>query len=286
MMAMGSSEIDNVPQRYVIDYALVDYKINKDIEEKTKDQKQFFDNSMEAQISASMVSNPISQGTNRRGITWNIPRLDLIWRSSPYVKRSVDWLSSKLLINGIDINSPDRDIESEELSSTQQFFKKLYRPMQKMAEWGFVYGGAGAMIVIKGRQSESDLKKPLDVRTVKKGEFIGLKPLARWYQIEPALDKGLISEISEENGIYDADLIGQPEYYRVNFSGGLSGFSGNNSKSIQDNGFKMQGQQYLVHRSWLLIFNPYSLSHIESQIERYWSSSIIETASVDMECDC
>lgn len=254
---------------------MYDYKELVDLQEKNKenDGRQFFDN----QLAISQLASPIPSSNNRRTITWNIPRLEAIWRVSPYVKRSVDWISSKLFIKGIDINSQDERVTSKELNMTQQEFKNLYRPLQKSAERALVYGGGANLIVIKGKQSPDDYKKPLVIGDVKKGDFIGLKPLTRWYQIEPAIDKPLISKIGEEYGIYDADLLGQPLYYRVNLSGGLGGYTGLNQ------GQNMQGNWMLVHRSWLFIMNPYSLGRIETQVERYWSSSIIETASIDLE---
>jgi len=280
-MEVSLVDFSSVPRR-ALDDSLYDYQSNKKFEEENKGKKNFFDNSMEAQSVVSQIASPNSLATNRRGITWNIPRLDLIWRSSPYVRRAVEWLSSKPIIKGIDINAQDESVKSKELSATQRELKNYYRPMQKILESGLVYGGSAGLIIVKGRQSEKDYEKPLIINEVKKGDFIGIKPLARWYQIEPALDRALITKIGEEYGIYEADLLGQPQFYRVNLSGGLSGFSGMNSSDFK-NQKTPRTHQMLVHRSWLFIFNPYSLSHIETQIERYWSSSIIETASVDME---
>lgn len=267
------NDFTHVPRR-MLDEDLINYGVVEELEKKNKENdKQFFDN----QMVISQLASPISSSANRRSITWNIPRLEAIWRVSPYVKRSVDWLSSKLFIKGIDINSQDEKVTSKELNMTQQAFKNLYRSLQKVAEWGFVYGGSAGLIIIDGRQSKEDYEKPLIINSIKKGEFVGLKPLTRWYMIEPAIDKPLITKIGEEEGIYDADLLGQPMYYRVNLSGGLGGYSGLNKP---DN---IQGNWITVHRSWLFIFNPYSLGRIESQVERYWSSSIIETASIDLE---
>lgn len=277
---MGSSDFDLVPRRF-LDDDLSHYTFNKEFEKKQEEQnngKQFFDNTLSLQAGVSNLASPVPMMSNRRSYTWNIPRLDLVWRSSPYVKRAVDWISSKLLIKGIDINTQEESVTTKELNLTQQEFKNLYRPLQKMAESALVYGGGANLIIIKDRQSAEDYMKPLIIGDIKKGEFLGLKPLARWYQIEPAIDQPLVTQIGEEHGITEADLLGQPMYYRVNLSGGLGGFSGLNGKGVMQ-----QGRPILVHRSWLLIFNPYSLSHIETQVERYWSQSIIEVASVDLE---
>jgi hypothetical protein len=266
-----------VPRR-TLDDDLVYYN-----DEDDGDKRSFIDNSLATQSAVAQLASPLTSVSNKRGLTWNIPRIDLIWRSNPYVKRAVDWLSSQPLIKGIDINSSDQRMTSQELNMTQQQISKLYRPLQKVLESGIVYGGSAGLIIIKGRQGYEDYKKPLRIDEIRKGEFMGIKPLARWYQIEPALEKGVIENIGDEYGIYEADLLGQPLYYRVNLSGGLAGFSGTNAHEVKQSMFKQGGTSFLVHRSWLLLFNPYSLSHIETQVERYWSTSIIETAYVDLE---
>jgi len=271
-----------VPMR-TTDDNMIAYMQFKDLEESNdKNPNQFFDNSMQGQVQATLGVTPMPQSKNLRGITWNIPRLDLIWRTSPYVKRAVDWISSKLIIKGIDINTTNKNVSAEELNETQSGLKDQYRSLKKVFESGLVYGGSAGLIIIKGVTTDK-LDKPLIINSIKKGEFLGIRPLARWYMIEPALDKGMVTEIGEHVGIYNADELGKPLYYRVNLSGGLGGFSGLNSSELKDKNIKQQGNQILVHRSWLLLFNPYSLAHIETQVERYWSASIIETASVDMD---
>jgi hypothetical protein len=278
---------DFVPRRTMDDdmYFAVTFGDSLSKDKDNGKSKQFFDNTLEVQTSISQLASPIGSVSNRRALTWNIPRLDLIWRSNPYVKRSVDWLSSKALINGIDINSNDQKMVEKELTVTQQKISNLYRPLQKILESGIVYGGSAGLIIIRDRQTPADYMKPLRVDSVLKNDFLGVKPLARWYNIEPALDRGVVTEIGDDSGIYEADLLGTPLYYRVNLSGGLAGFNGRNLNEIDPDKRKkdMFKSSFLVHRSWLLMFNPYSLSHIETQVERYWSTSIVETAYVDIE---
>ncbi len=280
---IGSNEY--VPRR-TLDDGLVGYMAVQELKEVNQNNpKQFFDNNMVVQQSINMVTSPQPISGSTRAITWNAPALDRIWRRSPYVTRAVDWLSSKLFIKGIDINTHDEAVLSKELDIVQQEIKNLYPSLQKMAENGYVYGGGALLKIIRNKKSKQDLEKPLNIKDIKKGDFEGLRYLARWYQIEPALDYKMIQleDIGEETGITDANLIGTPMYYRVNLSGGLVGYSGRNDQDIKGSEYKPQGDRLLVHKSWLYIFNPYSLSHIETQIERYWSSSIIEKASVDME---
>jgi len=72
-----------------------------------------------------------------------------------------------------------------------------------MLELGLAYGGSAGLVVLKDKHSKEDYENPLNVNTVRKGDFEGIKALARWYQVEPALDKGLVQEIGEEYGITD-----------------------------------------------------------------------------------
>jgi hypothetical protein len=265
------------------DVSLIDFKTEKEIQKVSKDKHNFFDNDIASQASASIMVAPQSQGMTNRGITWNIPLLEQTYRSSPYLKRAIQWRSSNLMMKGIDINVGDNTLSSKQLSLIQQTLQtKHYRPLVKMFKYGELYGGGAVIKVVRGKTSEADFKKPFKHSYINKGEFLGLKPLTRWYMIEPALDQGLVKEVNADDGVYCAEEIGQPMYYRVNFGGGLSGFSGFNAQEIRNNGQKIQGNNVLVHRSWLYIFNPYQLGHIETQVERYWSESLMEIASRDL----
>ena len=276
MVDSSTTEIHPYVPRRMLDQDLMDYAYNEKVAKNNDGKVTFFDNTIQTQASINAIASPIPMQNNRRSITWNIPRLDMIYRVNPYVKRAVKWISSRALIKGIDISSQDEKVTSKEIGSTQEILNKLYAPLKELVEKGLVYGGSAGLIVLKGRYSEQDFEKPLIINSVKKDEFQGIKVLSRWYQIEPALDKPLISEIGEEFGITDPNMLGKPMYYRVNLSNGLQGFSGTNAN-------KPLGKTMLVHVSWLLLFNPNILSHIETQVERYWSSSIIETAYVDLE---
>ena len=274
---------DNEYAPRVTDIDLMTFKENKKMEDSVKNAKQFFDNDIQTQAITNLEMSPQSQSVNTRGITWNIPMLEQTWRSSPYLKRAIQWNSSKLLMKGVDINSNDDKLSSKELNAIQaKLMMNSYRPLRRMFEFGYLYGGAGAIKIVKGKTNESDFYKPFNPNDINKGQFLGIKPLTRWYMIEPALDKGLVKEVDPEKGIYDAQEIGQPMYYRVNFSGGLSGWSGLNEAQMKQKGLNRQGSQILVHRSWLYIFNPYPLGHIETQVERYWSESMMEVATRDM----
>jgi hypothetical protein len=275
---------DNAYRPRITDENLIEYKLESDMEKSIEGKNQFFGDDMTSQIQASSVMTPQSSAQNRRGITWNIPLLEQTWRSSPYAQRAIQWRASNLIIKGVDINTQDDEIDSNELNILQQTLpKKYYRPLKKMFAYGYLYGGSACIKIVRGKTQPDDFLKPFVMKDIAKGDFLGLKTLTRWYQIEPALDKGLVKEVNEEKGIRYASEIGLPLFYRVNFGGGLSGFSGLNDNQIKRDGHSIQGSQILVHRSWIYIFNPFQLGHIETQVERYWSKSILEVASLDLE---
>ena len=283
MKSFGDSQATYEP-RETMEYTLIDKKIDDNIKKALESEHQFFDNDIASQVGSSITLLPQNSGSSNRGITWNIPALEQAYRSSPYLKRAIQWNASNLFIKGIDINLNDNTLTSRQLGRIQNVISMIrYRQLKKMAEYGFLYGGSALLKVVRGKTRESDFFEPFLRNKVNKGDFLGLKPLTRWYMIEPALDKGLVSEVEPEKGIYSADEIGLPLYYRVNFSGGLSGLSGLNQNEIRNKGLKIQGNNILVHRSWLYIFNPYPLGHIETQVERYWSESMMEVAKKDLD---
>lgn len=205
---------------------------------------------------------------NQRWVTFNIPMIDTLSRSNPFVKKAVNYLSSKPLINGIDINVPNNKLTSEQIFDILEYDKNLYPSKKDILSKGYLYGGSAGLLWFDGEEDEDSLKKPLIIKKIKKNSFLGIKPLARWFQVEPALEEELIKEVGGDTGFLDARLIGLPQYYHVSLSGGLSGDSRNS--------------RFIVHASRLLLFNTENPSYIETQIERYWGPSLIELAWNDL----
>ena len=210
--------------------------------------------------------NSLNSFRNQRYLTFNIPLIDSLSRSNPFVKKAVNYLASKPLVNGIDINIPNQELTSDELSKTQYKIKMLYPSLKETLSKGITYGGSAGLIYIKG---DEDFSKPLRLDNVKKDSFMGIKPLSRWFQIEPALDRELISKVGGDTGFDDAMLIGMPMYYNVSFHGALQ-------SEEQSSKF------YLVHASRLLIYSGEMPSYIEKRVERFWGISIIESAWEDL----
>ena len=223
------------------------------------------------------VNNPLQNwggGTNdftynglsqfsRRGISWQIQKQDSIMRDIPYFEKASSWKMTMALKNGIDLNS--KEDSTDDLLDVQNDLHSLFGELHTTGRLGDFYGGSGAIIYVKGVEKESDYAKPLNINKIKKGEFLGLKPLSRLYQIHPDLSSDLVTKVGDDIGIYDASEIGQPMYYRVNLSG--------DTEATQ--------KYFRVHRSRLLIYNSMELSWVEKRIEMYFGPSLLERSYSD-----
>jgi phage-related protein (TIGR01555 family) len=241
--------------------------------DKDKQSSMLFDSISDLPLTntGSMDPNRAIGIRNSRWITFNIPAIDALSRSNPYVRKASKYLATKALQNGIDLNSPRNQLSSEEELIVHEFLKKQYGAKRDVLSKGYIYGGSAGLMWFSDQQDPESLKKPLIIKDIKKGSYLGIKPLARWFQVEPALDKGLIKKVGPGTGFSKANKIGMPMYYHVNLSGGLAG--------DQTRG------EFLVHASRLLLYNEDQPSFIETQIERFWGPSSIEVAWNDLSKD-
>lgn len=252
--------IDNIT-----DFGLLNYNYNFYQDKGKQNGSLMFDSISDVPLTntGSFDSNRAVGSRNTRWVTFNIPAIDALSRSNPFVKKAVNYLSSKPLINGIDINSPRNQLTSEDEIVVLERLKSLYVSLKDVLTKGHTYGGSAGLLWFSN-EDQADLKKPLSITSIKKKSFMGIKPLARWFQVEPALNKELIKDVGPGTGFNDARMIGMPMYYNVNLSGGMVGDSNRS--------------ELLVHSSRLLIFNAELPSFIETQIERFWGPSIVELA--------
>lgn len=200
---------------------------------------------------------------SRRGLSWQIQKQDSIMRDIPYFEKASSWKATMALRNGIDLNS--KEDTTDDLLEIQNDLITQFSELHSGIRLGDFYGGSGLIMYVKGVETFDDYAKPLNVNKIKKGEFLGLKPLSRLYQIHPDLSSDLVVKVGEEHGIYDANEIGQPLYYMVNLSG--------DSEAKQ--------KYFKVHRSRLLIYNSMELSWVEKRIEMYFGPSLLERSYSD-----
>ncbi len=200
---------------------------------------------------------------SRRNLSWQIPKQDAIMRDIPYFDKGSSWKATRALINGIDLNS--RTLESDELNDIKNGISALFASLHKVIKLGDFNGASAGLLVFDDCIEQEDYEKPLKISAIKKGSFKGIKALTRFYQIIPALDKGLITKVGDEFGVYDANEIGQPKYYRINISG---------ENEAQHKWFK-------VHRSRVFWYASIELTWIEKRIELYGGPSLLERCYTD-----
>ncbi len=200
---------------------------------------------------------------SRRNLSWQITKQDAIMRDIPYFDKGSSWKATRALINGIDLNS--RTFKSDELNDIKDELSSLFAPLHTVIKLGDFNGASAGLLVFDDCVEEKEYEEPLKINSIKKGTFKGIKPMTRYYQIIPALDDELVSKVGDEYGIYSANEIGQPKYYRVNLSGDR----------------EAKYKWFRVHRSRVLWYASIELTWIEKRIELYGGPSLLERCYTD-----
>jgi len=189
-----------------------------------------------------------------RSLTWNLQRIEAVMRADPFFTRALEFRSTRPLQNGIDISSDE--METDRIADLQKKIEsKINIPLQEGLYESDAFGWSALLIVIDGQNNKDAYRRPLRMKDIKEGKFLGLKPLTRWYQINQGNE--FINELGERHNIYDPSLLGTPLYYKVSFDG--------SKENIMT-----------VHRTRLIIIPRNRLSYIEEKIEHYGGTSILE----------
>lgn len=186
--------------------------------------------------------------------TWNWLEINQIERAEPLFIKIVDYFASGY-VNGGDITSVS--LTNEQIKVIQNKLEDLKVGLYNTYYQSIFYGG-GAGLLVFANETEEDYLKPLEIKNLKLHSFLGIKPLERWNGIFPDL-KYRVEAIGKD-GINDPSELGTPLYYEVR---------------LYENGSRMI-KKVRVHRSRLIVHNPIYLPYIQKNIERYWSSSIVE----------
>ena len=175
-------------------------------------------------------------------ITRDRQQLEDMYRSSWLVGRMVNVVAEDMVRGGLDIRAQWEASRTDELLRA---YRRMGCPgrISDAVKWGRLYGGALAVILIDG----DDLAQPLDVSAISRGSFRGLFVLDRW-QVTPS------SETIQELG----PMLGYPEFYTVNSSGGI-------------------GSQR-IHHSRVLRFIGVELPWQQRMSEMHWGASVVEQA--------
>lgn len=140
------------------------------------------------------------------------------------------------------------DLPPDDLEKFNRTIKRTYTPRQlrKALKWARLYGGAGALIAIKGH--ENYLDEPLDLDDVNPGSYLGLIPFDRWVGIYP---KGVV-----EDNLEHPNEWGLPMYYEC---------------QKQD-----RGESFKVHASRIIRLIGPEVPVPELQAQIYWGISVLE----------
>lgn len=184
------------------------------------------------------AQNVMSDGTYIFDLlTRNRIKLEAMYRGSWIVGAAVDSVAEDMTRAGVNIHSAD---DPEKIKQMQAMLTRLdvWGSMLELIKWGRLYGGAIAVINVDGQ----DLSTPLNVETVGKGQFRGLRVYDRW-QLQPDM----------VNMIEEGKDAGLPAYYTVisNITTGqLSNTRIHHSRIIRQIGVQLPVMQAMTEQWW------------------------------------
>ena len=176
--------------------------------------------------------------------TFNYVLLYSLYESSWISRRIVDTPACDMIRAWPKLTS---DIEPKELSKIDRVLRRTNTKNNLLTamKWARLFGGAGALIIISGQESELD--KPLDLDEVPIGSYAGIIPFDRWAGIYPGTK--ICTDIRRP---VDFNL---PETYRVQGTGGAS---------------------FEVHASRVLRFTGPTVPTPEREAYSFWGISVME----------
>lgn len=187
-----------------------------------------------ALTSATYGYNPISR--NRTLLEW-------IHRGSWLGGVAVDLIADDMTRKGIDFVSEMEPQDGEKVERLAQTLG-IWNTMNETIRWSRLYGGALAVMLVDGQ----DMRTPLRLDTVGKGQFKGLLCLDRWM-----VDQDL-SDLVTEYGPH----LGLPKYY-----------------TVQANAPALRGQ--VIHHSRLALrLEGVQLPYQQRLTENFWGISVLE----------
>lgn len=184
------------------------------------------------------AQNVMSDGTYIFDLlTRNRIKLEAMYRGSWIVGAAVDSVAEDMTRAGVNIHSTD---DPEQIKQMQAMLTQLdvWGSLLEAIKWGRLYGGAIAVINVDGQ----DLSTPLNVETVGKGQFRGLRVYDRW-QLQPDM----------VNMIEEGKDAGLPAYYTVisNITTGqLSNTRIHHSRIIRQIGVQLPVMQAMTEQWW------------------------------------
>ena len=180
-------------------------------------------------------------------VTRNRYQLEMMYRSSWIVKQVVDAVSDDMTRAGVSIES---DMTPDDMEVFTNYFHEqmIWQRLNSTIKWSRLYGGACAMIMVKGQRPDT----PLNADTIMQDQFSGLIVLDRWMLLPSLTDT--VSEAGPD--------FGQPKYYQIVADvRGLPKMNIHHSRLIRLDGVELPYWQTMAENGW-------SLSVIEPLIDR------------------
>lgn len=177
-------------------------------------------------------------------LTQNYELLTSLYRDNWIVQNIVATIPNDIVRKWYEVKTsiaPEYMDKLKRLERTTQLRKKILQGMY----WGRLYGGAAAVMLIKGQE---DLSQPLDLDMIMPDSFLGLQVFDRWNGIYP--EGELVTDPSDPD-------FGLPAYY-----------------TVRDDATGRTVAR--VHHSRVIRFIGRELPWMEQITEVYWGESEIE----------
>ncbi len=184
------------------------------------------------------ADNPLSGGTyGFNPISRNRVLLEWIHRGSWLGGVAIDTVADDMTRAGIEYTTELPPEQTDGLDKTMQAFN-TWPSINEVIKWGRLYGGCIGVVLIDGQ----DMRTPLNMETVGRGQYRGLLVLDRW-MVEPALED-LVTEFGPH--------LGLPKYYRVTQAApALRGVAVHHSRvAIRHVGVELPYQQRMIENMW------------------------------------
>lgn len=190
-------------------------------------------------------------------VTRNRVQLEAAYRGSWIAGRVVDCYAKDMTRAGIEITTNEG---AEDVKKIQASFSrlKIWQALCSNTKWGRLYGGAVAVLQIRGQKLDS----PVDLDSIAEGDFRGLVVYDRW-QIYPELQS--IIAVGPEMGL--------PEYYNIVLGSNLN--DPGQEPGLQEHTSQATGQ-VRIHHTRCIRSIGIELPFWQAQTELMWGESILE----------
>lgn len=199
-------------------------------------------------------------------ITRNRILLEWMYRGSWITGLAVDLVADDMTRAGIEVKSKMRPEDLERMEDKAADLD-LWGKINETIKWGRLYGGSIAVLMIDGQ----DPRTPLDMRTIRPGQFKGLAVFDRW-MLEPSLED-LVTEFNQ--------FTGTPRYYRV-----LSNAPYMQGKAIHYSRIVLRGGGIKLPYQQALIENLWDLSVVERVYDRLVAFDSATTGAAQLVYKC